>query len=320
MGRYCLWRHAAPADSIHTMSKASFRSNAAWIALGVGVALVIAALVYAFLEVDFSNFKQAQAWHVIVLLAAVMLNLLLTSTLWWAITLSFDARPPVGFKKMFSLLCASGLLNYLPLRPGLIGRTAYLKMKHKLPIKQSIRIILTMIGLSALVLGGAWAVIQLAPPDLQKPVAAISTLVGLIAIPLAARGILRRKLKHAWAWVPLRMADLAVTTLRMWVAFRVVGYDITISESIVVASGGMVVALSGITPNGLGLREWTIGGLSTAAMPVGLAAGVVDRAIETLIIAITGLLALRNVGDIATNEVEENAGSAVEGETDEKAT
>lgn len=294
------------------MSERSFRSNAAWVALGVGLALVIAALIYALLKVDFS-LEHAKPWHAIVLLAAVIMNLLLTSTLWWAMTLSFDARPPVGFKKMFSLVCASALLNYLPLRAGLVGRTAYLKMKHKLPVKQSIVIIFTMVGLSALVLGGATAIIQLAPPDLQLGVSLVSTFVGLIVIPLAARGILRRKLKYGWAWIPLRMMDLAITTLRMWVAFRVVGYELSVTESIVVAAGGMIVALSGITPNGLGLREWAIGGLSSAAVPVALAAAVVDRAIETLVIAVAGLFALRNVGDLTSTEVNDEAAAVVEG-------
>lgn len=292
------------------MPSRTFKSNAAWVALGIGVALVIAAVVYAILKVDLSSLENAQPWHVLVLLAAVSLNLVLTSALWWALTLSFDAKPKVGFKKMFSLVCASGLLNYLPLRPGLLGRTAYLKMRHKLPIKQSITIVITMVGLSALVLGGATVIIRYVPDELMAGISAISTFVGLIVIPLAARGILRRKLKHAWAWIPLRLMDLAVTTLRMWVAFRVVGYEIGWIESVLVAAGGTIVALAGITPNGLGLREWAVAGLASAVTSVALAAALVDRAIETVVVAVSGLLALKSVGDLREAGDEQSAGES----------
>ena len=44
-----------------------------------------------------------------------------TGLLFWVVTLSFDADPPVGPLKMTQVIAASSLLSYLPLEAGTVG-------------------------------------------------------------------------------------------------------------------------------------------------------------------------------------------------------
>ncbi len=77
----------------------------------------------------------ANPMWVIALATAVVGQLLLTGLLFWVVTLSFDAQPPVGPVRMIQVIAASSLLSYLPLEAGFLGRTAYLKLRHGLPVR-----------------------------------------------------------------------------------------------------------------------------------------------------------------------------------------
>ena len=287
------------------------RSNITWLALTLGVGLLVAAILMAALKVDWSRLGEAEPWHVAALAACVAVNLVLSGVLWWSVTLSFDAKPVVPFGKMFALVCASGLLNYLPLRPGLVGRAAYLKMKHNLPVRQSLWILGVVMSLAALVLGGAAAIVQFVPPAYQYEVALAAAVIVSIITPLAAGRLLKRKIMHGWAWVPIRLGDMLVNALRLWIAFAVVGQEISLGEAVLAASAGSFVALLGLTPNGLGRREWTIAGVTAASVgPIGFAAAVIDRGVEAIIVTVFGLLALKKVGL--------QRGEKLEVETDEK--
>lgn len=281
---------------IPTMLRDRWKSRLKWAGLAAGVALVIAAIVVASTEVKLEHLRQAQPWQIGVLLIAVGANLVLTTTLWWAVTLSMNARPPVPLGKMFALIAASGLLNYLPLWPGRIGRAVYLKVKHALPIRQSVLAFVLVMALSGLVLGAAAAITALVPRESQLGMAIVAAVLATFMMQVVVSRTLPRRTALGWLWTPLRIADLLVTALRLWVAFRVVGHAISYSDAVLAASAGMFVALLGITPNGLGLREWAIAGVTRAsAGPVGLAAAIIDRGVEAVVLTVTGLWALQKV-------------------------
>jgi uncharacterized membrane protein YbhN (UPF0104 family) len=272
------------------------QSSLKWWALACGVALVIGAIIQASTQVDWSHLQKAEPWQILVMIAAVCTNLVLMGVLWWVIILSFDARPKVGFYKMFALVCASGLLNYLPLRPGLFGRATYLKVKHNLPLRQSLISVIVVMGLATLVLGTSAAIVQFIPTSFQIIVGAVAFVTFCCVLPIAAKRILKREIKKGWMWVPIRTADLLATSLRLWVVFQVIQEPITFDQAILAASAGLFVSLLGITPNGLGLREWAIAGATAHVVGhAGFAAAVIDRGVEAIVVTVVGVWALQRI-------------------------
>ena len=280
------------------MDRRALKLLARWLALGVGLALLVGAVSQAATAIDWSALRQAPWWASPAMAAAVLANLALTAVLFQVITHTFDAKPPVGFRLMFRLTCASALLNYLPLRPGLLGRAAYLKLRHDLPFYHSVLILAVAMAVGAVVFGATAAAVLTAGPT-WRPVACASVLAGLLlcsalAAP-AARVVLRRPIVAAWLWLPLKIADMLVGGLRLWLAFSVLGCQLTFEQALAVVAiraVGSLVDMLGVTPNGLGLREWTIGGaaslLGIVEGPVGMAASLLDRGIEAAVVAATG--------------------------------
>jgi hypothetical protein len=88
----------------------------------------------------------------------------------------------------------------------------------------------------------------------------------------------------------VRVLDMLVWTARYWVAFRLLGQEISPVAALIFAGVSQVALLIPLTGNGLGAREWGIGlaarwmpgGVSSlsGAMAVGLAADLVNRAAE----------------------------------------
>jgi uncharacterized membrane protein YbhN (UPF0104 family) len=101
-------------------------------------------------------------------------------------------------------------------------------------------------------------------------------------------------MEAAWAWLPLRVADLIVGSFRLWLCFRIAGHPLAFDQVVVAAAAGILVSLLGVTPNGLGLREWVVAALAAVLAPVssaaGLLAALLDRAAEILVILPTGLV------------------------------
>ncbi len=271
--------------------------NLTWLALILGVVLLIGAIVMAARHVDWSQLEHAEAWQIAALVLGVLANLFFTGLLWWAVTLSFDAKPRVPMLRMLALVAASGLLNYLPLRPGLFGRAAYLKARHNLPLRQSVLALFVVLGLSALVLGAAAAIAQFVPLKWYRHVSIAAAVILMVLAPIAAGRLLRRRIVAGWLWVPLRILDVLVTAIRLWAAFAVVGHDLDFDHAVLAAAGGSFISLLGLTPNGIGMREWTIAGLTAAsAGSVGFAAAVVDRAVEAMVVLVVGLWSLAKLG------------------------
>jgi len=272
--------------------------------LTIGVALTVAALVVAARHIDFARLASANPAWLGALALGVVGNIFATSAVFWVITRSFDATPPVGFGKMTQLIGASALLNYLPLMlpAGQVGRAAYLKVKNQLPLHQSFLIVMIVLGVSALVMvvAGASAALDPATIGLGTPMRWAFGAAGIALIALASgpvsRMTLRRKTWMAWTWAPLRAVDLLVISIRLYIAFQIVGQPVTFAHVVVAASAGMFVSLLPLTPNGLGLREWVVGALTEAMAPttggMGLAASVVDRGVEAVVLTVAGAWAM----------------------------
>lgn len=269
----------------------------------LAVVLLAFAIIFALRGIDYGVLSHA-SWSVLAPMAIlVAANLIVTGLLFWAVTLSFDARPVVSVRRMIELICVSALLNYVPVvRPGLWGRVAYLKARHDLPLKQSLLILLLVMAVAVAVsAAGTLTIAPIGPPAARwAVVAGIFALLTLFTGPTARR-LIRRRVVMPWLWIPLRVLDLLAVAGRLWLAFRVMGQPISYDQAVVAAAAALLVRLAGLTPNGLGLSEWAVAALAHAMAPVstavGVAAALLDRAVEVVVILIAAGLSAPGLRD-----------------------
>jgi len=235
--------------------------------------------------------RHAPWWLVAAALVLPLLNWLLMSVSFWVL---MRRHGPVGLGEMTSLIGAAWLLNYLPLRPGLIGRVGYHKTVHGIPVAKSVTATVAAIGCSGV------AIVAMVGALVGSTMAGSGALsVGAaaaapLALALIAGGALRRT--HRFGWVPLivafRYLDLLVWAARYAVAFAIIGRPISAAAAAAIACVCQIAMLVPFFGNGLGLREWAVG-VTASSLPrdvltasgalattVGLAADLVNRAAE----------------------------------------
>jgi hypothetical protein len=220
------------------------------------------------------------------LAAACALTQVLTSAVFWILMRRHGA---VAFGEMNALVAASTLGNYVPMQAGSVGRLAYHRAVHGIPVRTGLVAILQamaatamaacMVGAAALLARGAGAPWW------------VAAVVPVLWLPLAA----------AAPWRPfalvmaLRSAEVLAWALHAWAAFRLSGWPVTPDTAVgaaLVASAANLVPFVG---NGLGIREWAV----ALAAPVlggyerdaGLAAELAGRAVDVMVALPLGLLA-----------------------------
>lgn len=234
----------------------------------------------------------------------VVINIALTGLVFTCLTRPFEQPGrPVGIIEMQALIAASTLANYLPLRPGLFGRATYLKLRHGIALTDSLRILVAAIVISlvvyALCLLGVVLMGERAAGALGGVLVIIAVGAGLMwSVQLvSATG----RVRYAGVAALVRCVDTLVVIGRVMLAFAIIGRPISLAEATVLATSGMFITLLGITPNGLGLREWLygliagaglFGGDVGAGLELGLAAALVDRAAEAAAAIALGTVSL----------------------------
>lgn len=268
----------------------------------VGAALLAVALVFLARQSD----VVAQAWRSVrsaspTLLAALLLlplaNLLVVSLSFWVL-MRREGR--VGPGEMTALIGAAWLMNFAPLRPGLLGRIAYHRTVNGVPVARSVRVTVAGLAASAVAVLISLAIAALLGPR-AAPIAWIAALsapllaasAGAILVPSPARPYL--------AVFALRFADTLLWAARYALVFALIGSPIALPGAVAVSAVCQAAMLVPLAGNGLGLREWAAG-LTAALLPqgfvdtagnpaaVGLAADVVNRATELLVAVPVGLI------------------------------
>ena len=276
--------------------------RAVGLALGVGLlaGMLTLSLVSSAGHADWARLTHAAWWQVALLLAGVTAQLVLSGLLFWVVTLSFDARPRVALGEMIAVITLSAAMNYLPMT-GAVGRAAYMNLRHALPIRQSVLIQLIVIALSMIVSVVAVAIMTLGRDPRVVGVAAV-VLFGVLAmaVSMVASWIFKRPIVGAWAWVLIRLGELLVSSVRLWAAFAIMGYDVSAAQVIACSAAGFFVSLTGLTPNGLGVREWAVAAVAHVMTPelgaAAAAAPLIDRAAEVVVFAIGGAISARWLG------------------------
>ena len=234
------------------------------------------------------------------LLTCVILNIFFTSLLYWVLTRPYAEKETLRFRDMAGMICAAGLLNYLPLRAGLLGRVAYQKTRFGITVKSSTLTVMQAVGLSgvtALSLVAAAASGLLIYYFLFLPVA-----VGLIFWRVGSGGGMYSRLGAA---LIIRQFDAFAWVGRYYLVFSLLGKDVPLAAACAVAGVGMLASFVPFTSNGLGLREWAVG-LTAAVLPAGwivaekgtsvtslaVGADLCNRAGELIVIVPLGILVL----------------------------
>lgn len=285
--------------------------------LVLGVVVPVALLLAAYVAlrgqdelntIELFNKAKHAPWYVaLILVLSAAGTITATAALFWVL---IHRHGKVGFWEMVGVTLSSALLNYLPMRPGMIGRVGYHKLVNRISVKDNIKVllwanalvILASVGLLAVCLacwflgmrGDSWwfALFAFLPTG-------GFVLLGLHAKrvrPSADPEVFRPIMGMAIRWV-----ELHIWAARFWAAFAVVGVDIGWGGALVLAAAHTAALMIPVSGNGLGLSEWFLGvglmvmpaSLSIAVvgnMEVGLAAGLVARGFEVVTLVPLGLI------------------------------
>ena len=162
---------------------------------------------------------------------------------------------------MGALIASAWLLNYIPLRPGMIARIAYHKKRHGITIRQSmwVYVISTICTGFSIMLSLA---IALALDKHSAPfvitLALFAPAIGTIVLAWIARMNDQPGAARLLCVFALRHCDLLVWVARYAVIFAIIGVPLSTIEAVAIAIVSQIALLIPISGNGLGLREWAI--------------------------------------------------------------
>ncbi|NRA58799.1 MAG: hypothetical protein HRU13_11860 [Phycisphaerales bacterium] len=309
-------RHRSGAGRLRVLLTTANRwRQTRWFRIGgfvVGAALVVLAIAAALKQDPEAMRRSLQAlgdhplWFAALFVVLPLLNWLSISASIWVLLARFGR---VGMGEMLALVGMAWLLNYLPMRPGMVGRVAYHKAVNKIGVRQTGQTLLEGVVITGVVSG----IMLLGALVLRgaQPLVAWSVMV---LVPMLAGGAVSAGL---WAKRPLiarycasgslRVIDMAVWAMRYALAFAIVGSSIDLSTALVLAVVSQIAMLIPISGNGLGIREWLIGVLaaslptaalagSESALAHGLTADVLNRVAEVLVAIPLGLICIGLIG------------------------
>lgn len=272
-----------PSGGVPPIGPSPITTPARWVRIVgfvLGVALLAAAAYVLVLQRDdlarcWNAARAAPAWIVLATLLLPLVNWLLTSLIFWALTRRFGS---VGFGEMSMLIGSAWLLNMLPLKPGLMGRIAYHKAISGIPVATSL-----LVTVTALLSGGVGIVLAISaqlvtddslrdavPARVLAPIVAIVFALALVPGALFAwvntrkgRPALTGGVAVGFA-VAVRILDTHVWALRYLLAFKLIGMDQPYGVCVLVSG---VSQIAGQFPIQFGLREWSVGVSSAVLRP-----------------------------------------------------
>ncbi len=258
--------------------------------------------------------RRAPAWLVATAIGLPLLNWGLTTASFWLLTRRVGR---VGFLEMGALMGASWLANYLPLKPGLVGRVAYHRAVNGIPVRESGLVVVQAVMISALAAALLVGWVLLAG---EGPAGMLAWLGGAGEAALlvwgmvhaakvrradAGHGPMPGMFSTATAVLGVRLADAMVWALRYLAAFAIVGSPITPVQACALSAVSQMVAALPVVGSALGVREWSVALLASVLPPgsdgagagaagreamlaAGLAADILNRGIELAWAAVVG--------------------------------
>jgi hypothetical protein len=236
----------------------------------VGVVLVVAAVVTVAISIGdassvLSRIAGASPWLMALMLALPMAVWVTTSLSLWALTGRYGT---IRAGEMLALIGAAGLLNYLPMRPGLLGRIAYHKRFNGVAVRDTLRV-----SIEGALLTVLWTLVLLATGlaarAMQASGASALSAWGVVVLPVAV-GLLvpagmRAGPSRAVGWaIGIRGVDALLWAARYWTAFAILGHPLGPAEAVLIAAASQAALLVPFSGNGLGVREWAVALAATA--------------------------------------------------------
>lgn len=199
----------------------------------------------------------------------------------------------IGRLEMVQLIATSSVLNYLPLRPGLVGRIAHQDLVNGISVRRSAVSVVeagVVCGVSILWLAGSLGA------GAWTGAAWVGwSLAALPSLGWCARRTQQpttpQRLLNALAW---RQVDLLAWGVRYWAVFGLLGVQLSPGECARAVCVGSAANLVPFVGNGLGIREWAIGlageRMALWTTDVGLAAELLNRALDLVVALPLGVL------------------------------
>lgn len=241
------------------------------------------------LEGVWDSLRSAPVWMIVLIVLGPLGN-------HWSVSMCLQAlqsrHGKVGVREMFVLVGSAWLFNYLPMRPGLIGRIGYHKAINKIRLRDSLESSIwsgVLAGVAnGVILLAALVMIQL-PNRWSIVIPLIPVVMMFASVPLMP-GRKTRLLMKALAF---RQIDVIVWLGRYWLAFEVLGMEVGIGDIAIISAVSQLASLMPLTGSGIGFREWGVGLTASAGghtMSTAIAADLINRAAETLIVVPVGLV------------------------------
>lgn len=263
--------------------------------LTIGALLLVAAIAVVWRNQDqittaLEAIRHPSLVHVSILLMCVLMNIILSGVLF---SLLIARYGKVGILEMQALIASATLFNYLPLRPGLLGRIAYHKSINDIPATDAAKTVIQ--ALICTVCVAAWFVLVMIVSAMLETHLWIG---GMLPIAFIAVGVSRSTWRIYALAFGVRYLEVIIWALRYWAAFALLGVEINPQTSLALACISIIATMVPFLSNGLGLREWAIGlatpflAVHITHMQIGLTAELVNRAGELIIVTITGLIGI----------------------------
>lgn len=263
------------------------------------LALAVAAVVYSSEDIAqaLDHARHAPLWMIVLSVLLPPLNLLLIGSSLWFITIRYGR---VGFAEMVSLVTSAWLLNFLPMKPGLMGRIAYHKRVNHIRVRDSAKALGESVAMSAIATGALLgvALLLLGVTSTLVTVVAVAGpgVLLLLGVPLAR--IRSERLALLAAAMLLRYLDILVWIARYALLFALLDAPLTLADAVLVTAASQIAQLIPFVGNGLGAREWGVGLVGAAqgtTTTIALTADLLNRASELVLAVPLGLIATAQI-------------------------
>ncbi len=282
-----------------------------------GTAILVGFAYYIWVHrAEFGGVEQVSLADLALLVAIGLSTLFFAAAQMWVLLRASDIA--IGLGECFTLGCAAGFGNYLPMRAGTLIRAHYLKSVHGLRYARfagvtGLRSIITVIATGLLGLIGTLAVAfdggHLSVPLLAGFFAmlVLPLLAWFIRVPERKEGVGRlRHMIHDflqgmsllrerpgasfWAFVWVILQELSMVA-RFYVATRATGTEPALSLLLLLSPVAALASYAALTPGALGLREAAMGGATFAvghSFSSGILLGTIDRAVFMAVTTVVG--------------------------------
>lgn len=241
----------------------------------VGVALVVAAVWGVSGQTDelrraWAAVRHAPAWMIAAVVVLPLGNWAATSVMFRELMNRYGR---VGCVEMGALIGSAWLLNYLPFRPGSVGRVAYHRAVNGIRVRDSV-LVMGLAVLCSVAALGVLIGVTIAAWWMRTGATALMLAVPLVLLPGVAMVVGRRSIsaapgtRAAAFWtdaegrrrlavsLAVRYADMLMWMVRYALVFRLIGQPITpIGAATVCAASQLAMFI----PIQVGVREWVVG-------------------------------------------------------------